>query len=197
MVNNATVKPSVIAPTGSNVLLLKENELEKIHVTKFVFEPEHSEKGSEYHCAAFKATSRAEVDRVYKKMKIKYPGSTHISCGYRFENPMGPYRQDGVDNEDIGIGRLILNALKKKETTQLGVFIVRYYGGVHLGKCCFKIAEQLMEKAISKWFQKLNQRKVRTRIDSQSSIATVTSNYDSQNEDQQEFPPIESAPSKP
>ena len=150
MVNNNKLRPVVIPPSNSDILLLKDQELEKIRAIKLVYGPEHTEKNSSYFCAIFKAKSKEDVDLAYKKAKIKFPDATHISCAYRLGNPFGPYCQQAIDDGDIGIGRSILSALKAKEITEMGVFIIRFYGGTHLAKRRFEIAEFLTEKVVAR-----------------------------------------------
>ena len=86
--------------------------------------------------------------RGFTKMKIKYADSTHISCAYRLKNPVGLCRQGFIDGDEFGQGRNILNTIKQKEMEEVCVYVVRYYGGTHLGARRFEIARDLTNTAI-------------------------------------------------
>ena len=188
MVNNETMKAKVSAPTVAEIIQLTEAERETIRACKLTTGGEHVEKGSEFISYAVKVKSVAEVDRAYKKMRIKHAGATHVICAYRLDNPIGPYRQQAVDDGDFGLGRAALKVLKKKEIVNTCIFIVRYYGGTHLGKRRFEITEDLTEKAIRSLTHKLiGARRKSQRQLSQSSVTSALSQAESQeDEDEQE-----------
>ena len=58
---------------------------------------------------------------------------------------------------------------------QVGVFIVRHFGGIHLGKRHFEIVQNLATHALQMMFQKKLKQKAHPRMDSQSSIASFMS----------------------
>ena len=184
MVNNEVVRQKVKVPLQAELLRLTDTELEKVQATKTIPGPEHVEKGSDYYSYICKVTSVNEVQRAYQKMKIKHADATHVSCAYRLEDPVGPYRQQAIDDNDFGVGRSILKIMKEKELTQRCVFVVCYYGDVHLGKRRFEIMETLTEGAVKAWNAKMVKKRNKTdRRNSQSSIASAKSTlYDSQEE---------------
>ena len=106
-----------------------------------------------------------------------------MSCAYRLDNPIGPYCQEGVDDKDFGIGRVMLKLLKNKDQQQVAVFVVRYYGGVHLGRRRFEIAEHLTERALHQLQMKILKKRQRTqRQNLQSSLQSFASTIESQDE---------------
>ena len=191
MVNNQQVKPVVVPPKDVDILQLEHDELEEIRAVKLVEGGTHCEKGSDYKCYAFKAKSVNEVRRAYTKVRIKHADATHISAAYRLENPIGPYRQEAIDHGDYGVGRSLLNVLKTKEIEHLGVFLVRYYGNVQLGKRRFEIAEQMAEAAVRVWFTRLAKTKRSQRQNSQASIASTISQLSLEETDQAERQDVE------
>ena len=185
-VNNTKVCQHVRPPGNSEVLRYDHDQLDDIKSVKLIKGAEHSEKGSDFVSYAFKAKSVKEVNKAYSKIKVKFGDATHISCAYQLENAFGPYRQEAIDDGDIGIGREILQVMKDKEIEYAGVFIVRHYGGTHLGKRRFEIAQALTTKALQSFFHKSTTRKRWPRVDSQSSITSIASTlsqYDSLEED--------------
>ena len=191
MVNNNVVKEAFIPPDVTDILRLNNEEAETACAYKLIKGPQHVEKGSEYFSYIFKAKNVKETRITYNKIKTKFADATHVSCTYRLENPTGPYRQQAIDDGDAGVGRSILKILKKNELEHIGVFVVRFYGKVHLGKRRFEIAEQLTEGACKSYNNKLVQDRPKSKRQiSQTSISSVLSAVsiveDSQAEDSQD-----------
>ena len=175
-VNNTKVRNIVCSPTATDILRKSAKQLEQIKTCKLVRGPDHQEKGSEYCSYAVKVKTPNEVCRAYEKLKVKYADATHISCAYHLENPFGPFRQEAIDDGDIGIGREMLAVLKKKEAIQIAIFLVRHYGGVHLGTQHFNIAESLASGEIRALNQPTALHKTRRQRDgSQDSFMSVGS----------------------
>ena len=82
-------------------------------------------------------------------MRIKYADATHISCAYRLDSPQGSHAQGYFDDNEHGAGRSILQAIKDRSITRVAVYIVRYYGGVKLGKRRFQIVTTMATAALT------------------------------------------------
>ena len=109
-------------------------------------------------------------------MRVKYADATHISCGYRLENSAGPFNQGYFDNNEYGAGRSILQAIKDRAATAVTVFIVRYYGGIKLGKRRYEINAMLTTATLTTLqYKMLQQQSTRNRALSQGSIASSIS----------------------
>ena len=200
VVNNETVKKKVQVPSKADILHLDDDELEQIRAVKLTSCPQHQEKGSEYYSYGIKIRKESDVQKAYQKLKVKHADAMHISCVYQLENAIGPYRQEAIDDNDFGIGRTMLKVMKSKEIYEMAIFVVQYYGDVHLRCRHFEIAEFLTEKTIQSVFSKLTCRKRRTqRQNSEASIMSVASVAESQDEgsdDQQEWESAVSQPEK-
>ena len=123
-----------------------------------------------------KVQSLDDVRKAYLKMRIKYGDATHISCGYRLANAMGPFNQEAVDDSDYGCARTLLNVLKDSEMNEFAIFLARNYGGIHLGNRRFDIFKQMAEKSVQAWRKFITKKRKRTeRMNSQSSINSVMS----------------------
>ena len=182
-VNNEVIKQRVEPPHKADILRMSEDEMEEIRSTKLVPGPTHMEKNSEFLSYAVKVKNTDQVLKAYYKLRIKHADALHISCGYRFESAIGPFRQEAIDDKDYGIGRAILRTLKVKDESNIAVFMVRYYGGEHLGKRRFEIVENLADKAVGSWRRKTAAyRKRSQRQMSQTSLLSLASNVESQDE---------------
>ena len=73
-----------------------------------------------------------DVKRGYIRMKQLHPKALHISMAYRL--PGSDVDSEGVcDDGEHGCGRLILRLLSEWDILCRAVYVVRYYGGEHLG----------------------------------------------------------------
>ena len=104
MVNNEAVKSKVQPPEKADILRMNEKELEKVKAIKVVSGPEHIEKGSEFYTYGCKVQTTRDVEKAYTKMKIKFADASHIICAYRLDTPVGPFRQQVIDDNDHGMG---------------------------------------------------------------------------------------------
>ena len=133
MVNNEVLKPAISPPSNADVLNLSQEELEAVKAIKIINGSEHVEKGSEFTSHVVKVKSTNEVLNAYQKMRIKNADASHIICAYWLDNPIGPYRQQVIDDHDYGLGRAALKVLKEKDVINSCAFIVRFYGSMALG----------------------------------------------------------------
>ena len=111
------------------------------------------------------------------KMRIKYADATHVSVGYRLDSSSGPFNQGYFDDGETGAGRAILQSVKDRAMSGVAVFIVRYYGGVSLGKRRFEITTMLTIAALSALqYKTLHRRASRSeRVLTQDSVASSIS----------------------
>ena len=112
-------------------------------------------------------------------MHLKYADATHISCAYRLRSPQLDREQGYEDDGETGQGRAILKAIKDRSMLEICVFVVRYYGGKHLGSRCYEIARDLTYVGIRAYkvaqHVKMSKLKALQRHDSQLSLLSETS----------------------
>ena len=145
VVDDVIVKPKVFAPTASDVLHLTDEERQAIKTVKVLEVGEHSEKNSEYVCYVQKVKTISDVQNGFYKMKIKFGDATHVSCAYHLTEAYGPYNQEGIDDGEHAAGHTILGILRKKQLSNICVYVVRWYGGVKLGNHRFEIISHLTD----------------------------------------------------
>ena len=74
----------------------------------------------------------ADFDGELEKIKAEHKRATHICYAYSFERPFEERCSD--DGEPKGTaGSPILSVIKKKKLSNVGVIVVRYFGGIKLG----------------------------------------------------------------
>lgn len=84
-----------------------------------------------------------EVHLAYKKLFLKYPGVDHIMAGFSCDG------KDGYqDDTEFSSGFRILNIIRESRFTNVAVFVIREYGGEHLGSARFNTIKELADEAL-------------------------------------------------
>ena len=129
------------------------------------------EQGSDYYTYVQKVSSTQDIQDGLCKLRMKHGDATHVSCADRLENALGPFNQAGHDDGEYGAGRTILEVLKKQSLKNICVYIIRYFGGIKLGKRRFKILQSLTERAVNLYGHKARERRSKLfRTTSQESV---------------------------
>ena len=121
----------------------------------------YKEKRSEFIGFSKPIIKIQDININIKELKSKYPSVRHICWAYRV------YLDDTIteNSSDAGepsgsAGLPILNVIKHHNIVNCGIFIVRYFGGVKLGKHglinAYKTTAELViaESALFKWLPK-------------------------------------------
>ena len=151
--NNQAMTPAIQPPSHSQMLRLSDDQYESVKATKVTKCSEHVEGGSEFYSYVAKASSKEDIEKAYLKLRIKFADATHIVCAYRMEEAKGPYLQQAIDDGEIGGARRMLQQMQDRKVYSAAIFIIRYYGGQHLGKRRFEIYQNLTDTAIKTWRQ--------------------------------------------
>jgi uncharacterized YigZ family protein len=98
------------------------------------YESSFRERGSKFMGYLFPAETEDIFQSKLDELKSKYPDATHHCWAWRL-NPAQPKEFSSDDGEPSGTAGLpILNKLKSFEMVNIGLVVVRYYGGTKLGK---------------------------------------------------------------
>lgn len=74
---------------------------------------------------------KLKINEIKKEAKIKFPKATHYCYGYKIDNNL----KSSDDNEPQGSAGLpILNSIINSNFNNIFVMVIRYYGGIKLGK---------------------------------------------------------------
>jgi len=102
-----------------------------------------------------------DVNNFVKKLKSKYPSARHICWAYRVFVDDKIIENSSDAGEPLGSAGLpILYIIKRHNIVNCGIFVVRYFGGVKLGKQglinAYKTTAELViaESALFKWVSK-------------------------------------------
>lgn len=78
--------------------------------------------------------------------------------------------QDYVDDGEIAAGRALLSVLKEEKVMNVVVFLVRYYGGQHLGAARFDLFKQLATSAVNALRKDINEYKKRKQREQEKQL---------------------------
>lgn len=147
-VDNRPYARKVVPPTAAKVLKLDMDEICQLKQIDLVYGDSKDVEQSEFISYAAKVTKTEDVRKVYRKLRIKYSDATHIMSAHRFHPPNGPANQESSDDGEYGGGRVLLKTLVENKVVNAAVFVVRYYGGKHIGADHFELIGKLAKKAL-------------------------------------------------
>ncbi|HEU4633284.1 MAG TPA: YigZ family protein, partial [Flavisolibacter sp.] len=94
---------------------------------------EFKDRGSRFLAYAFPIQSVDDFKKRLKNLKEEHPKAAHHCFAYRTGTDGNTFRA-GDDGEPSGsAGKPILGQIDSKELTNIGVVVVRYFGGTLLG----------------------------------------------------------------
>jgi uncharacterized YigZ family protein len=96
-----------------------------------ISQSEHKVKGSKFIGVAFPMTSLTHFDTVYENLKKQHNKANHLCFAWRLDE--NTYRAND-DGEPSGTaGRPILGQIESHGLFQVGIVVIRYFGGTLLG----------------------------------------------------------------
>lgn len=134
-------------PTVAQIFEISEEEKTKMKAIKIKYTQPKSLRSSEFMGAACVVNSMNEVHLAYRKLFLKFPGADHIMAGFSCEGKQG-YQ----DDSEFSSGFRILNVIKDSRFTNVAVFIIQEYGGLHLGPNRFNMIKEMAEEALQQIF---------------------------------------------
>lgn len=148
-INNEPYQKKVKPPSAAEILRLDPTEIESTKKALTVFGESKMLETSEFISYASKVTTAEEVRIAYRKLRLKYPDATHITSAFRLEQPNGPYNQEANDDGEHAAGRSLLKVLQENQLTSVAVFVIRFYGGKHVGPARFDTIKQVANTALA------------------------------------------------
>ena len=112
------------------------------------YEYEFEEKKSKFISIVFHIETEEDFNNKLNDIKIKYPKATHYVYAYKLIDTA----RMNDDGEPSGTGALpIMNVIDKENLINIGIIVVRYFGGTKLGaggliRAYSKAASKLIDK---------------------------------------------------
>lgn len=96
-------------------------------------EAELKERGSRFLGLVFRAESEQAASDVLSEIQGRYPDATHVCFAWRLGNEHS-WRASDAGEPHGTAGPPILDAIRERDLFQVIVMVVRWFGGVKLGK---------------------------------------------------------------
>ena len=148
MVGNLEYKKKIQNPTAKTLLNMESDHIQTIQEFNLAQSKEIAEKGSRFKAYALPTSQLSQVQNVLQHIRRKYSSASHVCMCYRFAGIDKAYGEDYLDDGDHAIGRRMLEHLIQNDKTNIAVFLIRYYGGQHLGNRRFEIMRSLMDEVV-------------------------------------------------
>ena len=94
----------------------------------------YSEKRSKFLAFAFHVTTEEEIKEIVSEYRKKYYDARHVCWAYMLGAQRTEFRANDDGEPSSTAGKPILGQINKNELTDILIIVVRYYGGVNLGK---------------------------------------------------------------
>lgn len=141
--------PEIMPPQPSQLFLNPESQRKVDCVQAKIMETEPiTIKGSKFIGLAVKVHSLEEMEDAYIAAAQRYPSADHIMTAYAFKNKNNSKLHHGAcDNREYGASIKIKNIFEQK-AKNTAIFVVREYGGVHLGIDRFRTIQKVALDAL-------------------------------------------------
>lgn len=141
-VNNNHIYDHISPPTTQEVLSIDEETQKQLMKIKLADTKVVTEQGSMFSAKAVKVKSLNDVRQAYLKVASdpSLARQSHIIMAYKRGENFG-YQDDG----DFGLGRFTLGLLDEMKMSDIAVFIIRDFGGIHIGHKRFEIIADLVK----------------------------------------------------
>lgn len=140
----------VHAPTVSEFLNLPAERRKVIRELDVIQGKDEVAQESIFIGYAAQVFSTKQVEDYYYLVKLLNPEATHIMCAFKLPGVDFTKLQGSIDDGEHAGGRTLLNLLLKDQQINCALFVVRHYGGKHLGQLRFSLIEKTANDALSK-----------------------------------------------
>ena len=141
-IQNEPYVEKVREPKPEDFLQLNDQDLKDIMSTKIQVGKQITQTASTFTGYAINATTHKQIRKAYIRMKLAFPQARHIMCAYIIPGTAEYYAENSCDDGEYAGGQAILDLLKEEGYKNCAVFVVRYYGGIKLGRQRFDIIKQ-------------------------------------------------------
>lgn len=139
----------VVTPQPSQLLFLSVESQRKVDSIqqKMVETDPMRVKNSDFIALAVKVHSIEEVNQAYIAVSQRHPSADHIVLGYALkENSV--LKSGFCDDREYGAGLRVRKKLFELKARNTAIFVVRNFGGVHLGYNRFSVMEEVSKQAL-------------------------------------------------
>ena len=149
-VNKKKVVELVEVPTMEEILNVSDADRMAISILNFEKSSEKEQEGSVFQAFVLPVSTVQMIKNAYLCLKVRFNKATHISMGYVLEldgEMVTGTQHDGEIQQDVKISE----ALHQENIANIAVFVVRWYGGTHIGGARLTIGHQLAKEVLGKF----------------------------------------------
>lgn len=146
---------AISPPKPNDIFNPSDNLLDLADEIDMVKGKEEKEGKCQFVAYAAVVKDHEDIKAAYTKVRMKYAYATHVVCAYRLQGKHTPNLQDYSDDGEFGAGRTILSELKTKQISNIVVFMIRIFGGKHLGPKRYNIFRKVANSAIEALQEKM------------------------------------------
>ena len=149
LIKGSKYKKLVSAPSDKDIL--KASAAEKLKWSKIKLVPGNiiRKEKCEFHGFSLVTNKINTIRDAYCKLRIQHGSARHIVCSWRLPGTNWPQLQDYENDDEHNAGKVLLQVLTEAEIFNRAVFVVRYYGGAHLGPSRFQAFKEAAQSAIT------------------------------------------------
>lgn len=149
LIDDESYEKAIIAPSAAEILDPSAPLVETIDQLDIIKGIDGVRGKSRFVSYAVAVQDCADINAAYLKLKSEFTQATHISCAFRLPGFQTHINQDYYDDGEWGCGRTMLKVLKKEQILNIAVFLIRFYGGKHLGTARFDVFREFTSEAIN------------------------------------------------
>lgn len=146
-VNAELVKQKVLTPKPVEIFV-DDDEQEQMDKIKFFSSNPKTEKGSQFITAAVKVSTSQELTRAYRKAIQMYTCADHVMMAANIQK-VPCFQDDGEYNSSAKIHSIIMD----RKVDNIALFVIRNYGGRHLGPTRFECISHVANEALASIMQ--------------------------------------------
>lgn len=142
---NGQLKRKKIIPPQPKELFVCKSEKEKMDSLRIKYSQPKPANSSSFTGAACTVESMNDVYLAYRRLFREYPEADHIVAASSVQ-----LSEDYQDDGEFGAGYRMLNVIRDHKLTNVAVFVVRHYGGEHVGHMRFSVMKEAASDALEK-----------------------------------------------
>ena len=144
------ISENIAKPTPHDMLFISKETQALMDTIDFCKSHMIEEQGSKFQAYGVEVTDLDTINLAFKKIKQLEGKADHIMLAYRIVKEEGKIMQGSVHDGEYFGDLEVLETMKRKEKADIAVFVVREYGGIHLGKKRFQIIQDVAVEVIDK-----------------------------------------------
>ena len=149
-VDKFRVVDKVSAPSLHATCVLTLPQRNQLKLLSFVESSVKQEKNSKFQAFAISIYGIEQLNNAYLRMRCDHTRASHICLGYKYaEDDTSPPLHGAVHDGEYQADVTLLNLVIKGKMNNYAVFVVRRYGGVHIGNRRLTLIQEVAMEAIN------------------------------------------------